>query len=239
MGGYTDESFRPAQPLTRAEAISALDRALGVLYNQKGTYGPLLTTTTVEGNVTLTTQEITLKNMIITGDLYLSAGIEAGQLSLDNVQVLGTVKIKGGTELYLSPETQLNTVVIDTPVAVRGEGVIQKAYINSSDVTLATQPESIEIAEGVTDLLIEEEEPEASEEPGDEASEVEEEAKNSFASGYPRVSGIQTDRLDLVSPIRADKIYTLSQDIIIKWQQKKRFAGLYLWNCLTGGEGSL
>jgi uncharacterized repeat protein (TIGR02543 family) len=202
MGGYADETFRPEQPLTRAEAISTLDRTVGLLYKQGGTYGPLHTTTTVEGNVTLTSADIILQNMIITGDLYLSAGIEAGQLSLANVQVLGTVKIKGGTELYLSPETQLNTVVIDTPVAVRGEGVIQKAYINSSDVTLATKPEKIEIAEEVTDFNIEEDEP--------EPSEVEEEANINFASGYPQVGNIQTDRLDLIVKTNKDgKAYYL------------------------------
>jgi|GEM_PF-3055705 len=35
MIGYTDETFRPYRSLTRAEAISVLDRAIGVLYNQK------------------------------------------------------------------------------------------------------------------------------------------------------------------------------------------------------------
>jgi uncharacterized repeat protein (TIGR02543 family) len=117
--------------------------------------------------------------MIITGDLYLSAGIEAGKISLDNVQVLGTVKIKGGTELYLSPETRLNTVVLATPVAITGEGIIQTAYINSLGVTLATNPVRIETAEGVTDFIVEE-------------------ANINFASGYPRVSNIHTDRLDLL-----------------------------------------
>lgn len=141
--------------LTRAEAISVLDRAVGLLYKRTGTYGPLLTITTIEGNVTITTGEITLKNMVITGNLYLTKGIEIGQLTLDNVQIQGATKISGGTKINLTQETKLHSLPLDTPTTITGEGTVETAYINTSGVTLEIKPTQIEVAEGVDFKLLE------------------------------------------------------------------------------------
>jgi hypothetical protein len=152
MGGYPDGTFQPTKALTRAEAISVLDRAVGLLYNRSGTFGPLLTTTTIEGNVTITTGDVTLKNMVITGSLYLTEGVETGELTFDNVQVQGTAKISGGTKINLTPKTKLNTLLVDAPVAITGEGTIDTAYINTSDVTIETKPTKLKVADDVTDF---------------------------------------------------------------------------------------
>ena len=152
MGGYPDGTFQPTKVLTRAEAISVLDRAVGLLYNRTGTFGPLLTTTTIEGNVTITSGDVTLKNMVITGNLYLTEGVTLGQLTLDNVQIQGTVKISGGTKINLTPKTKLNTLLLEAPTAITGKGTIATAYINTSGVTIETKPTKIEVADGVTDF---------------------------------------------------------------------------------------
>ena len=177
MGGYPDGSFRPAQPLTRAEAISLLDRVAGLRYDRAGTYGPLLTTTTVAGNVTITSGGITLQKMVITGDLYLSEGVELGQLTLDNVQIQGTIRIRGGTELRLTAGTTINTAVFDTPVTVTGAGTIATAVLNVPGVTL---PPGTEKREG-------------SEEEHNEAVPA-----INFMSGYPRTADVQSSRFDLL-----------------------------------------
>lgn len=96
MSGYPDGTFQPARPITRAEAISVLDRAVGTLYNRAGTYDLSQEMTILEGNVTINTPNITLKNIIITGNLYLTEGIGEGEVTLDNVTVQGTTKISGG-----------------------------------------------------------------------------------------------------------------------------------------------
>ncbi|MGI6605700.1 MAG: S-layer homology domain-containing protein [Peptococcia bacterium] len=61
MNGYPDGSFQPAKPITRAEALSVLDRAVGTLYNRAGTYGPFQGTVVLEGNVTINTPGVTCK----------------------------------------------------------------------------------------------------------------------------------------------------------------------------------
>ena len=96
MSGYPDGSFQPTKKITRAEAIAVLDRAVGQLFYRAGIYGPFQGTLVLEGNVTINTPGVTLQNMTITGNLYLTEGIGEGDVTLDNVTVQGTTKIGGG-----------------------------------------------------------------------------------------------------------------------------------------------
>ncbi|GEM_PF-996594 len=116
MNGYPDGTFQPARPITRAEAISVLDRAVGTLYNHIGTYGSSQGTTLLEGNVTINTTGITLQNTTITGNLYLTEGIGEGDVTLNNVTVQGTTKISGGgsNSIHLL-NTTVGNVLVNVP----------------------------------------------------------------------------------------------------------------------------
>ena len=116
MNGYPDGTFQPTRPITRAEAISVIDRAVGTIYNKIGTYGPTQGTTLLEGNVTINTAGITLQNTTITGNLYLTEGIGEGDVTLDNVTVQGTTKISGGgsDSIHLR-NTSVGAVLVNVP----------------------------------------------------------------------------------------------------------------------------
>jgi len=116
MSGYPDGTFQPTRPITRAEAISVLDRAVGTLYNHAGTYGSSQGTTLLEGNVTINTAGITLQNMTITGNIYLTEGIGEGDVTLDNVIIQGTTKISGGgsNSIHLL-NTTVGAVLVNVP----------------------------------------------------------------------------------------------------------------------------
>lgn len=92
MNGYSDSTFRPTRALTRAEAVSFLDRAAGTICNKAGKYGPEQGRMMIEGNVIINTENIILQNVVITGNLYLTEGIGTGCVSLDNVTVQGFTK---------------------------------------------------------------------------------------------------------------------------------------------------
>ena len=116
MSGYPDGSFRPNQPITRAEAISVLDRAVGTLYNRTGTYGPFQGNVVQEGNVTITASGVTLQNTTITGNLYLTEGIGEGEVTLINVTVQGTTKIAGGgRDSIRLRDTNLGGALVNVP----------------------------------------------------------------------------------------------------------------------------
>ncbi|KAI7265885.1 hypothetical protein KC345_g8362 [Hortaea werneckii] len=95
LKGYPDASFRPQEFITRAEAVVMLDKAVGQLLHAPGAYD---LNNTVEGNLTINSDGVTLKNTVITGDLILAAGIGEGEVLLDHVTVEGRTIVNGGGE---------------------------------------------------------------------------------------------------------------------------------------------
>jgi len=115
MKGYPDGTFKPAQPMTRAEALTVLDNAVGVLYDKAGTYGEDKVTT-ITGNVTISTSGITLQNTIIDGNLYLTEGIGTGNATLKNVRVKGATKVAGGGDnSIIIIDSDLGSITVNVP----------------------------------------------------------------------------------------------------------------------------
>lgn len=94
IGGYSDGSFRPKQPITRGQMACFLVRALGTLVQEPGEQ----TSGGVYGNLTITTPGVKLKDTVVTGNLYLTGGVGLGNVELENVSVLGKIVICGGGE---------------------------------------------------------------------------------------------------------------------------------------------
>jgi hypothetical protein len=100
IDGYGDGSFKPEAAITRAEAVTILDKALNTkgdaAYSTAGTYGPEEGTEIVTGNAVISVKDVTLRNTVIEGDLLLAAGIGEGDVYLKNVTVKGVTSIQGG-----------------------------------------------------------------------------------------------------------------------------------------------
>ncbi|WP_375105188.1 S-layer homology domain-containing protein [Paenibacillus sp. RS8] len=113
INGYPDHTLRPLQTITRAEAVVILDKVMGTLVMDKGTIGGT-ELTTIQGNVTINTPGVTLKNTKIAGDLLLTAGIGAGEVNLDQVTVSGRTIVAGGGEnsIHLI-DSQLNELLVN------------------------------------------------------------------------------------------------------------------------------
>ena len=94
MNGYEDGSFRPASDITRGEMSKLLSDAIGTLVDTEGTND----LGSVWGNVTITTPHTTLRNTTVGGDLYLTSGVGLGDVTLENVRVLGRIIVAGGGE---------------------------------------------------------------------------------------------------------------------------------------------
>lgn len=134
INGYEDGSCKPMQNVTRGEAIKMMCVGIGSLINSPGTHAP----GGVFGNVTINCTNVTLKDTIITGDLYISGGISLGDVVLENVQVRGRIVVAGGGSSEWGQSSVLlrgvdtGTLIVDAPtgqyVSVRTEG---RTHINN------------------------------------------------------------------------------------------------------------
>ncbi|HYE83865.1 MAG TPA: S-layer homology domain-containing protein, partial [Clostridia bacterium] len=158
--GFVDKSFKPTEKVSRAETVVALDRAYKgmykAVYSRKGTYGPESGMQTLEGSAVIISQDVTLKNTTVNGDLILRESIGDGNVYLDNVVVKGTTFVKGGGE---------NSIVIRNSslgrVIVRREGNVVRIIATGSttvgEVDIqsgATLQEEFLTGEGFGDVVI-------------------------------------------------------------------------------------
>lgn len=136
MKGYPDKTLKPLKTIKRAEAIMLLDRVTGAIYNTAGTYGTEDVVDTINSNVTIASKDITLQNLIIEGDLYLTQAIGSGDVTLKNVTVNGDTLIRGGGPNSITIEnTKLGLTTIDsktdTRIVVSGNTMIDEVFLNS------------------------------------------------------------------------------------------------------------
>ena len=133
VSGYPDGSFQPQQNITRGEASIILLNAIGTTVSQPGT----TTLGSVWGNVTITASGVTLRDTVIAGNLYVTAGVELGDVVLENVRVLGEIVISGGgvseagDDSIVLRNVDAPMLIVDSltnqqvSLRVEGDGVIQ------------------------------------------------------------------------------------------------------------------
>lgn len=137
MTGYPDGSFYANASISRAEAVSSLNRMLGgtayqptqpttpttdttkttsddVVIEDKGT---TLKNQTVDGNVTIAKSvgngDVTLRNVTIKGDLIVKGG-GSNTVTLEDVDVRGKARLlKEGVHLHLVGDTDIRKLLID------------------------------------------------------------------------------------------------------------------------------
>ncbi len=142
MSGYQDGSFQPVKPITRAEAVVTLDKALAnrsvnATYDKAGTYGPSEGVQTIAGDVAITAPGVTLRNLEIAGNLTIAETVGEGDVLLDHVKVKGTTNVRGGGQNSVHfKDTVLVTVVVDKKdgsvrIVVEGSTTVQEAVIQS------------------------------------------------------------------------------------------------------------
>jgi len=117
MAGKAGKIIAPEDRLTRAEFIVLLDRIAGELVYNEGEYSG-----TIKGNLSVNCANVTLKDMVIKGDLFLLEGIGEGEITLDNVTVEGRTVVKGGGEESIIIN---NSSLIGTLLVVKQNGKVR------------------------------------------------------------------------------------------------------------------
>ncbi|MBP1993526.1 DUF4838 domain-containing protein [Paenibacillus eucommiae] len=153
LGGYEDGSFKPAGSMTRAEAVTILDRALELsssgtankTFDQAGVYGSEDAAETITGNVIITTAGVTLRNMTILGDLLLAAGIGEGDVLLDRVTVRGETTVKGGG----ANSVHFRDSVLASAVIEKSKGTVRIVLEGGTTVGTVTVRSSVILEEAL------------------------------------------------------------------------------------------
>jgi len=140
ISGFPDGSFQPRSPITRGQMSTILSNALGTLVTGSGAQA----LGSVYGNLTINEAGTTLQDTIITGDLYISGGLDLGAVTLENVRVLGDIIVSGGGEVESGQDSvilrnvEADNLLVDSLggqyLSLRAEGdtLIDKATVRTS-----------------------------------------------------------------------------------------------------------
>lgn len=126
----SDGQFRPNDGITRAEVITIFNNIFAELYQAAGEY-----TGDVDGSAVVSADDVTLKDMTITGDLIIAEGVGDGHVVLDNVTVDGQLIVRGGGEnsVIIKGSSKIGTVSVE-----RIDGGVRVAVEGNAAVTTVT-----------------------------------------------------------------------------------------------------
>ncbi|WP_304508981.1 S-layer homology domain-containing protein, partial [Anaerotignum sp.] len=173
MSGYPDGSFKPNAVLTRAEAVSTLNRIMGITTPEEEE--------TTDKDVVIDKDDTKLKDQTIEGNLIISEKVGDGEVYLDNVEIKGDLIIQGGGDdsiyvedtivngktvlekknvrLQVSGKTELSTVEIKKACKFNSNnfsGNVGKIYITtaiSDKITVSVEADKLYVDEKANLLI--------------------------------------------------------------------------------------
>lgn len=138
--GYLDNTVKPKNNLTRAEAIALLNNLFGNISNDGEVIGSE-EVHTIDGNITISKADTTLHNIILNGDLLIANGVDDGEIYLDNVVVNGDVIVKAGgiNSIYFNDVKVNGTLLIskfgnEVRIVVSGSTEIVDTIVKSNTI---------------------------------------------------------------------------------------------------------
>ena len=103
------KGLEPLDNITRAEFAQIFANIIGSYITVKGTYDK-----DIKGSVLIRTDDVTLKDMTVDGDLIVGCGAADGKIVLDNVTVKGRLLVWGGgtAAIFCNNGTNMSAVVV-------------------------------------------------------------------------------------------------------------------------------
>lgn len=142
-----DSKLFPRDAITRAEFAQVFANIIGAYLTEPGTY-----TQDYEGNLLVRTDDVTLKDLTVYGDLILGCGAVDGAVTLDNVTVTGRVVVWGGgtNAVWMDNGTAVADLIVcrvDNPVKVIFDRDSTLKVYDKIDVTITDRAEAFEETE--------------------------------------------------------------------------------------------
>ena len=142
-----DSKLFPRDAITRAEFAQVFANIIGEYLTEPGTY-----TQDYEGNLLVRTDNVTLRDLTVDGDLILGCGAVDGAVTLDNVTVTGRVVVWGGgtNAVWMDNGTAVADLIVcrvDNPVKVIFDRDSTLKVYDKIDVTITDRAEAFEETE--------------------------------------------------------------------------------------------
>jgi|GEM_PF-2272118 len=134
--GYEDNTFRPNNTLTRAEALTILYRAAGSIYadsatgKESGAY---------DGNAVVTRSGVTVTDAKISGRMIVGEGVKGGTVTLSGCDI-GELELRGTASVILS-DCWIGTMHVDSAADGHKTSVSMLGSTTANAVTLDTPAE--------------------------------------------------------------------------------------------------
>ncbi len=142
-----DGKLFPRDAITRAEFAQVFANIIEEYITTSGTY-----TQDYEGSLLVRTDDVTLKDLTVYGDLILGCGAADGAVTLDNVTVTGRVVVWGGgtDAVWMDNGTDVADLIVcrvDNPVKVIFDRDSTLKVYDKIDVTITDRAEAFEETE--------------------------------------------------------------------------------------------
>lgn len=137
ISGDSSGRFNPKASITRAEVVTILDSMVSGYYAAAGEYSGDVT-----GNVVISAADVTLKDMKISGDLYIMEGVGDGDVTLENVEVAGKTFVRGGgpNSLYIKSCTIAELICTKDEIHVVLSGgtkiIVLRSFVEDGNIEL-------------------------------------------------------------------------------------------------------
>jgi len=106
IGGFPDGTFKPGQPLTRAQVMVILDNMIDKIVDTPDT--TYIERPVVSKNILVNNADIRLANMIGLDNVFISPGVGDGRVDLSNISVSNLYVVGMNTKVYtISPYSEV------------------------------------------------------------------------------------------------------------------------------------
>ena len=155
INGYPDGSFGPKSVLTRAEVVTVLDNVIKGFYNTYATYGTSSRNTPIDGNVVISSPDVSLINYDVRGNVYITPGVDIGQVDLTGTTISGTLYVWGG--LIRLENSNITNMVLKsngTRVSAKSSTLRNVSVLSGTfDADASTKITSIDMTDSTINLL--------------------------------------------------------------------------------------
>lgn len=128
MNGTPEGNFNPQASLSRAEAVTIFSNLIQEFVSKPGHYKE-----DIKGNLLVNTKDTFLRNMNISGDLFIAQGVGDGEVTLENVKITGNVYVFGGGQNSII----FNNVDVDGALVVnRYDGKVRILATGTTSVSV-------------------------------------------------------------------------------------------------------